>query len=246
MPDAVRLPRTPDEGAGNRRAQVPRGPLRLREAGAGGEAHQLHHPAHRVSRGGRQNVIHLTLREEQACGLHHTGSEVRIRASFDPDDSPDARRAIRTTQRRHVGVARRGGGGRRTRKARRYHDCAEAAGGPRRARAASRRRRGRRRTRRGRHGVQHDDEGARGGRAGLRLPGLPRAGGGRHSPKRLVDRVPLVLAVSRNGAVDIAITHPRWNQFHDLTSAQISLQVISIPRFVKPHGTAQSQAPACN
>ena len=80
MPDAVRLPRTPVEGAANRPAQVPRGLPRLIEAGTGGEAHQLHHPAHRVSRGGRQNVIHLTLREEQACGLHHTGSEVRIRA----------------------------------------------------------------------------------------------------------------------------------------------------------------------
>ncbi len=76
-----------------------------------------------------------------------------------------------------------------------------------------------RRTRRDRHGVQHNDEGARGGRAGLRLPGLPRGGGGSHSPKRLVDRVPLVLAASRNGAVDIAITNPGWNQGLDLTSA---------------------------
>jgi hypothetical protein len=73
-------------------------------------------------------------------------------------------------------------------------------------------RRGRRRTRRGRHGVQHD-EGARGGRAGLRLPGLPWTCGGGHSPKRLVDRVPLVLAASRNDAGDIAITHPGWNQW---------------------------------
>jgi hypothetical protein len=93
--------------ANNRSTQFPSSSLRLYQALAGGDAHQLHRPAHTSSvvprmacPSGPQDMIHLTILEELADCFHYAGREV----GTNPYHGPDALRTIVPTQRRHLRV----------------------------------------------------------------------------------------------------------------------------------------------